>query len=133
MYETGASVEVRAFHVMPGMPPPEGELHSHTYRIDVVVSREVLDDRGMVVDLDALMDALRETKDAVDGANLDEVVGADAGADAVTVEVFARWIHDRLAATLVQLRDATLSVRVWETPVAFGGYAARLPAEARPA
>lgn len=126
MYETGTSVEVRAFHVMPGMPPPEGELHSHTYRIDVVVSRDVLDERGMVIDLDALDGALRETKDAVDGANLDDVVGVETGPDAVTVEVFARWVHGRLAATLVPLHDATLSVRVWETPVAFGGYVAGL-------
>ena len=95
--------------------------------IDVVASRDVLDERGMVVDLDALEVALRGVADSVDGANLDEVVGAQTGADAVTAEVFARWVHDRLAQTLDPVGGATVSVRVWETPVAFGGYAADLP------
>ena len=43
---------------MPGMPPPEGERHSHDYRLDVVVRRDDLDERGMVVDLDLLDQAL---------------------------------------------------------------------------
>ena len=127
MYETGTAVEVQAFHVMPGLPPPEGELHSHDYRLDVVVSREELDERGMVVDLDVLVDALRGIADSVDGANLDEVVEAAAGAEGVTVEVFARWVHDRLGQALGPVRGATLAVRVWETPEAFGGYGAALP------
>ena len=58
MYETGTALQVRAFHVMPGMPLPEGERHSHDYRLDVVVRRDDLDERGMVVDLDLLDRAL---------------------------------------------------------------------------
>ena len=50
MYQTGTEREVRAFHVMPDMPPPEGERHSHDYRLTLVVSREELDDKGMVVE-----------------------------------------------------------------------------------
>jgi 6-pyruvoyl tetrahydropterin synthase len=42
-------------------------------------------------------------------------------ADAVTVEVFARWVHDQLRSAL-PADGATLQVRVWETPEAFGGY-----------
>ena len=126
MYETGTATEVRAFHVMPGMPAPEGERHEHTYRLDVVVRREDLDERGMVVDLDVLNQALDEIAGTVDGADLDDVVAPEMGADAVTVEVFARWVHDRLGRVLGPVRGATLAVRVWETPVAFGGYVAPL-------
>jgi 6-pyruvoyltetrahydropterin/6-carboxytetrahydropterin synthase len=118
VYETGTALQVRAFHVMPGMPPPEGERHSHDYRLDVVARRDDLDERGMVVDLDVLEQALRGAAAEVEGADLEGVVGTDA----VTVEVFARWLHDRLAATLGRLPGATLAVRVWESPVAFGGY-----------
>ena len=46
MYQVGTAIEVRPFHVMPGMEGPEGELHSHDYRIEVVVERATLDDRG---------------------------------------------------------------------------------------
>ncbi|HEX2073286.1 MAG TPA: 6-carboxytetrahydropterin synthase [Geodermatophilus sp.] len=128
MYETGTAFEVRAFHVMPGMPPPEGERHSHDYRLDVVVQRDGLDERGMVVDLDLLDKALRDAAAQVDGADLERIQPPDA--EAVTVEVFARWVHGQLAAALGRLPGATLAVRVWESPVAFGGYTASLGAPA---
>ena len=124
MYETGTALQVRAFHVMPGMPPPEGVRHSHDYRLDVVVRRDDLDEHGMVVDLDLLDQALRNAAAQVDGADLETIQPADA--DAVTVEVFARWLHGQLATALGRLPGVTLAVRVWESPVAFGGYTSSL-------
>jgi 6-pyruvoyltetrahydropterin/6-carboxytetrahydropterin synthase len=109
---------------MPGMPPPEGVRHSHDYRLDVVVRRDRLDERGMVVDLDLLDRALRDAAAEIDGADLERIQPADA--DAVTVEVFARWLHGRLADALGRLPGTTLAVRVWESPLAFGGYTASL-------
>ncbi len=123
MYETGTAVEVRAFHIMPGMPPPEGERHSHDYKLDVVVRRDDLDERGMVVDLDVLNQALQDTAARLDGADLDRLIPDE---EAVTVEVFARWVHGELTAALGRLPGTTLAVRVWEDPVAFGGYTAAL-------
>jgi 6-pyruvoyltetrahydropterin/6-carboxytetrahydropterin synthase len=122
MYETGLSARVLAFHVMPDLPAPEGELHSHDYRMDVVVRRAELDEAQMVVDLDLLGRGLGELIATIEGRNLDEIVAPAMGADAVTVELFARWAHDRLSAALGPLRDASMSVRVWETVLAFGGY-----------
>ena len=122
VYETGTALQVRAFHVMPGMPPPEGERHSHDYRLDVIVRRDDLDERGMVVDLDLLDRALRAAAAQVDGADLETVVPADA----VTVEAFARWVHDELACALGRLPGVTLTVRVWESAIAFGGYTATM-------
>lgn len=124
VYETGTALQVRAFHVMPGMPLPEGELHSHDYRLDVVVRRDGLDERGMVVDLDLLDQALRDAAALVDGADLERIRPADA--EAVTVELFARWLHGQLAAALGPQPAVTLAVRVWESSVAFGGYTAPL-------
>jgi hypothetical protein len=45
-----------------------------------------------------------------------------ADADAVTVEVFAKWAYDFLANALRGAGAETLSVRVWESPTAFGGH-----------
>src|ERR1700743_2083681 len=118
--EVGLSRSVRAFHIMPGVPGPEGQLHDHDYRIDIVVDRERLDERGMVCDLDVLEAALTELTSRVDGRNLEEIRPAEA--EAVTVEVFARWVHDSLAPTVRAAGGETLAVRVWETAVAFGGY-----------
>ena len=125
MYETGTALQVRAFHVMPGMPPPEGERHAHDYRLDVVVRRDDLDERGMVVDLDVLDGALGSAADRVREADLDAAIRPP-DAEAVTVEVFARWLHGELAAALGAQPGASLAVRVWESPVAFGGYTAAL-------
>ena len=122
-YEVGLSRNVRAFHIMPGLPGPEGQLHDHDYRIEIVVDREQLDDRGMVCDLDVLEAALIELTKRIEGRNLEEIRPADA--EAVTVEVFARWVHDTLSPPVAAGGGAALAVRVWETPVAFGGYHAR--------
>ena len=121
-YEVGLSRGVRAFHIMPGLPGPEGQLHDHDYRIEVVVDRERLDGRGMVCDLDVLEAAMTELAGRIDGRNLEEI--RPASAEAVTVEVFARWVHDTLTSAVATEGAGTLAVRVWETPVAFGGYRA---------
>ena len=121
--EVGLSRNVRAFHIMPGLPGPEGELHDHDYRIEIVVGREQLDGRGMVCDLDVLEAALAGLTSRLEGRNLEEI--RPAGAEAVTVEVFARWVHDSFSPAVAAAGGETLAVRVWETPVAFGGYRAR--------
>ena len=72
---------------MPGLPGPEGQLHYHDYRIEVVVDRERLDEGGMVCDLDVLEAAMTELTGRIDGRNLEEI--RPASAEAVTVEVFA--------------------------------------------
>src|SRR5215475_12216939 len=82
-YEVGLSRSVRAFHIMPGLPGPEGQLHDHDYRIEIVVDREQLDKRGMVCDLDVLEAALTELTGRIDGRNLEEIRPAEA--EAVTV------------------------------------------------
>src|SRR5580692_9700162 len=112
--EVGLSRSVRAFHIMPGLPGPEGQLHDHDYRIEVVVDRE---------QLDVLEAALTELTSRVEGRNLEEI--RPAAAEAVTVEVFARWVHDTLSPAVAAAGGETLAVRVWETPIAFGGYRAR--------
>ena len=56
--------------------------------------------------------------------NLEVIRPADA--EAVTVEVFARWAHDFLADAIRDTGVETLSVRVWENSMSFGGYSDRL-------
>ena len=122
-FEVGLSRTVRAFHVMPGLPGPEGQLHHHDYRIEIAAERDRLDDRAMVCDLDVLEGALTELTGRIDGRNLEEI--RPAGAEAVTVEVLARWVHDALSPVIASAGGDALAVRVWESPVAFGGYRAR--------
>jgi 6-pyruvoyltetrahydropterin/6-carboxytetrahydropterin synthase len=120
VYEVGTATEVRAFHVMPDMEGPEGELHAHDYRVEVVVGRDQLDARGMVCDLDVLEAALLAAADRVRDADL-EVIRPE-HAEAVTVEIFARWAHGELAGAVRDAGGEVLTVRIWESPVAYGGY-----------
>jgi 6-pyruvoyltetrahydropterin/6-carboxytetrahydropterin synthase len=125
MYETGTIRTVRAFHIMPGVEGPEGERHAHDYRVEVVVGCAQLDERAMGIDLDVLDAALQEALAGVEEADLDERI-RPAGAQAVTVEIFARWIFDQLAEAARAAGGQTLAVRVWESTTAFGGYNAPL-------
>src|SRR5262245_17261563 len=122
MYQVGTAVEFPAQHVMPGMDGPEGTLHSHDYRLEVLLEREALDDRGMVCDLDVLAAVLERIDSTVRGKNLDLIRPPEA--DAVTVEVFAKWAHSQIAGELAGTGVDRVNVRVYENADAFGGYSA---------
>ena len=122
-FEVGTSVPLRAFHRLPWAEGPEGEPHAHDYRVEVVVERSALDGRGMVVDLDVLQAGLDQVIARLDGQDLDEKIDPE-GAEAVTVEILARWLHRELRETVRGAGADGLSVRVWESPDAFGGYRA---------
>jgi 6-pyruvoyltetrahydropterin/6-carboxytetrahydropterin synthase len=124
-FEVGASADLRATHRIPWLPPPEGELHEHEYRVEVVIERATLDARGMVIDLDVVDAALREAVAAIEGKDLDSIRPPEA--DAVTVEILARWFHEQLADAIAAAGGEVLALRVWESPTAFGGYRAALP------
>ena len=123
-FEIGVSAQLRALHRIPWLPPPEGDLHEHDYRVEVVVERASLDGRGMVCDLDIVEAALRAAVDTLEGRDLDMI--RPEGAEAVTVEILARWFHERLADAIRAAGGEALAVRVWESPTAFGGYGSQL-------
>lgn len=122
MYEVGLETRLRAIHVMPGAEGPEGSPHAHEYRCQAVVERMSLDDRGMVCDLDVLQAALDDAVGRVEGKDLESI--RPEGVEAVTVEVFARWMHGALAPSVAASGGQTLAIRMWESEVAFGGYRA---------
>jgi 6-pyruvoyltetrahydropterin/6-carboxytetrahydropterin synthase len=124
-YEVGAATAIRAMHIMP-VEGPEGELHTHDYRVEVLASRAELDARGMVVDLDVLRAEMASVLEPLRGTDLGSIAPAEA--EGVTVEVFARWIHDALADALAGEGAESLRVRVWESETEFAGYAADLGA-----
>jgi 6-pyruvoyltetrahydropterin/6-carboxytetrahydropterin synthase len=121
-FEVGASKPLRALHRLPWGTEEERRPHEHDYRIDVVVERAGLDDRGVVCDLDVLRAGLDEVVGRIAGRDLDEIRPPDA--DGVTVEILARWLHESLAEVVRRAGGDVLAVRVWEAPDAFGGYRA---------
>jgi 6-pyruvoyltetrahydropterin/6-carboxytetrahydropterin synthase len=123
-FEVGATARFTASHVMPGMPGPEGELHTHDYRIEVAVTRVELNGRGMVCDLQVLTEALAAVVSSIRDQDLEAIRPPDT--DAVTVEVLAAWVHEKLREPVRLAGGEHLHVRVWESPEAFGGYHAAI-------
>jgi 6-pyruvoyltetrahydropterin/6-carboxytetrahydropterin synthase len=123
-FEVGASRPLGALHRLPWGTEEERRPHEHDYRVEVVVERATLDERGVVCDLDVLGDALDGVLGRLEGSDLDAIRPADA--DGVTVEILARWLHGELADAVRQAGGETLAIRVWEAPDAFGGYRAPL-------
>ena len=121
-FEVGASRPLRALHRLPWGTEAERQPHAHDYRIEVVIEREDLDDRGVVCDLDVLGAGLDEVLGRLEGRDLDEIRPPDA--DGVTVEILARWLHGALVDVVRRAGAETLAIRVWEAPDAFGGYRA---------
>ena len=56
----------------------------------------------------------------VEDRNLEEIRPPEA--EAATVEVFARWVHGQLAEPVRVAGGERLTVRVFESDVAFGGF-----------
>jgi 6-pyruvoyltetrahydropterin/6-carboxytetrahydropterin synthase len=125
-FEVGASRPLRALHRLPWGTEEERRPHSHEYRIDVVVERDGVDERGVVCDLDILGEALDDVVARLQDRDLDEVLDADERG--VTVELLAQWLHGELAAPVERVGGEALAVRVWEAPDAFGGYRGPLSA-----
>jgi 6-pyruvoyl-tetrahydropterin synthase len=116
-YAAGVVRPVRATHVMPDEDGPEGQPHAHDYRVEVTVEVAALDERGMAVDLLDLEAAVEAAIALVHDRDLETIRPPEL--PAVTVEVFARWIHDRVRE---RIADGAIDVRVWEHEQAFGGY-----------
>ena len=120
LFEVGASMPLRALHRLPWGTEVEREPHEHEYRIEVVVQRAGLDERGVVCDLDILKAALDDVVGRLEGRDLDEIGTQEE--EGVTVERLARWLHGELAAPVRRAGGESLAIRVWEAPDAFGGY-----------
>ncbi len=124
MHEVGLSKSFTAWHVMPDTPGPESTRHQHEYKLDVVVSREKLDEREMVVDIDVLQKVLDQVVGGIAGQDLERILPPEAAA--VTVEYLAKWAFDQISPEIAAGGADGLAVRAWESPDAFGGYFDRI-------
>jgi 6-pyruvoyltetrahydropterin/6-carboxytetrahydropterin synthase len=87
-----------AAHRLPQVPAGHkcARLHGHSYRVEVQVRGEVGADTGWVLDFADLSEAFRPVREQLDHYYLNDIEGLANP----TSEVLARWIWDRLAATL---------------------------------
>ena len=121
MFEVGTTASFRAFHRMPGQPPPEDERHAHGGRRGG--GREGTARRARHGARSSMSSWRRSRRRSVACASTTcgspEEPTRDGG-------VFAAWFHERLAAPLRGDGAEVVAVRVWESAEAFGGVRARV-------
>lgn len=111
MWTLSKEFRFEAAHSLPQLPPSHQchRLHGHSYRVEVVLRSDKLDDRGFAgvdyAELDEFGEYLREY---FDHRNLNDVVGAEN----TTAERLARHFYDWCK----RHRRQTYAVRVYETP-----------------
>jgi 6-pyruvoyl-tetrahydropterin synthase len=103
---------------------PAQRLHGATYEVRVEVQAPQLDEHGIVVDIGRLRAALTEALAPLAYRNLDELPEL-AGVN-TTTEVLCAHLHARLVQRLGARPEATLSVTLVESPVAWARYTAPL-------
>lgn len=117
MFEVGVVAQFEAAHRLHGEFGPATRTHGHTYRVEVAVRGPELHDDGTLLDITVVQAALGEATAALHYRDLDDLP-AFAGRN-TTAEAVAKHLFDALAPHLVDRGLATLSVRVWESPLAW--------------
>ncbi len=120
MYEVGVTGQFEAAHHLIGDFGPATRTHGHTYRVEVSLHGADLRDDGTLLDIVPLQQGLERVLGGLDYQDLSNLE-AFAGRN-TTAEMVARHIYDQLAPLIAGQGIARLSVRVWESPVAYGGY-----------
>jgi 6-pyruvoyltetrahydropterin/6-carboxytetrahydropterin synthase len=120
-YSVGVLQDFVAQHYLVGGDfGPEGSLHSHHYRVELVVTGRSLDRHGFLVDIVRLR---RELDEIVDGYrdrtlnDLPEFDGLNPG-----VEVVARVMGERLAQAFATDDLSSLTLKLWEHDSAWASY-----------
>jgi 6-pyruvoyltetrahydropterin/6-carboxytetrahydropterin synthase len=99
---------------------PEGELHSHHYRVEVTVTGEKLDGHGFLVDIVRLRAELTSIVERYRNRTLNdlpELAGVNPG-----VEVVARAMAGPLAAAFRGEGVKALTVKLWENESAWASH-----------
>ena len=119
MFEIGIVEEFEAVLSLEGDFGPATRLHGHTYKVQVVVQGDVLDETGVLYDISRLRDSLKDILSHLHYQNLNEL---DEFKDLnPTVENVCKHIYNRMALALRE-EVGGLKVTVWESPSAFASY-----------
>jgi len=121
-YQVAVSREFVAQHVLtvPDPDPPEGEVHSHCFTVEVRFGGSGLGEYGYLVDIDEV----RAILDELEGRYRDTVLNDLPEFEGVnpSVEHFARRFGDRVMEALSDGTPDRLEVRIWEDETAWASH-----------
>lgn len=111
MFELSVTGDIASAHFLRGYDGPCKDLHGHTWKIEVTVERDNLNDKGMVVDFIAIKKQLREFLSHIDHVCLNDLKYFKKANP--TTENIAQYIYKEFAKVIKPLKIKR--VRVWES------------------
>lgn len=113
MYEVIVKEHFSAAHQLRDISGHCENLHGHNWRVDVFIRAETVNEIGIVIDFEAVEEAVKEIIDRFDHQVLNELsVFQDLNPSA---ENIARYIYEELKQRLSSGSIRTHKVTVWET------------------
>ena len=115
MYRIGKSFEFAAAHQLSGLQEGHqcSRLHGHTYRVELCLEGEGLDEKGMLLDFNDLVLFKRYVNERLDHRFLNDVLAQP------TVENLAAFLH---GVAQGYYKNAVARVTVWESTGAWAAY-----------
>jgi 6-pyruvoyltetrahydropterin/6-carboxytetrahydropterin synthase len=120
MFEVGIVAQFEAAHRLQGDFGPAARLHGHTYRVEVAVRGEALQEDGTLCDITVVQEAVDRVLKTVHYRDLTELELF--GGRNTTAETVAQVLFEQLAPDLKGKGLSSLSVRVWESPQAYAAH-----------
>lgn len=120
-YILGISGHFDSAHFLRGYKGKCAQLHGHTWKTDIEISSNELDEIGMAADFKILKNELNHILERFDHKILNDCTPFDILNP--TAENLSKEIYERLKDKLRVIKNVSIkSVTVWESPTAYAKY-----------
>ena len=94
MYRISKIFTFEAAHYLPHVPPGHkcGQLHGHSYRLEIILQGELDEEKGWVMDFSEIKKTISPLLEILDHSCLNKIHGLENP----TSEVLAKWIWDQV-------------------------------------
>lgn len=116
MFELTVESNFDAAHALRGYKGKCENLHGHTWKVQIFLRGEKLNNIGIMIDFKDIKAALGRIIDQLDHTNLNDL--PQFKKDNPSSENVAKWIYEQLKKDLPQLTK----VSVWESPTSCASY-----------
>lgn len=109
MYRISKIFTFEAAHYLPHVPPGHkcGQLHGHSYRLEIILQGELDEEKGWVMDFSEIKKTISPLLEILDHSCLNKIHGLENP----TSEIIAHWIWDHIKPQLPLLDE----IIIWET------------------
>jgi len=120
MYEVKIVTQFAAAHRLENFYGKCESLHGHNWKVEVFLVGDTLDKAGLLMDFGVMKARTREVLEEIDHKYLNELAAFQDRNP--TSENLARYLYERLGATLNRERAKIHRVNVWESDTSCASY-----------